>query len=127
MIYPAARIYQGRQVTLGDRVTINDFVHIWGGGGVAIGDDSMVASHCAIVSQTHDVDALRKQQKYRDTLITRGPIVIGKNVWIGASAVILPGIHIGDNAIVGAGAVVTKNVAPNTVVVGTPAYAIRTL
>ena len=55
------------------------------------------------------------------------PIHIGKNVWIGANAVVLPGVSIGDGAVIGAGAVVTKNVEPNTVVGGVPAKVIRRL
>lgn len=53
------------------------------------------------------------------------PITIGNNVWIGGSATILPGVSIGDNAVVGAGSVVTRDVAPNTVVAGNPAKVIR--
>ena len=53
------------------------------------------------------------------------PIVIGKNVWIGSHAIILKGVQIGDNAFIGAGAVVTKNVEPNSVVVGNPARTIK--
>jgi acetyltransferase-like isoleucine patch superfamily enzyme len=112
---------------LGNRVTINDFVHIWGGGGVEIGDDSMIASHCAIVSQTHDADALQKGKKYRETMVTMGPVIIGKNVWIGASAVILTGVRIGDHAIIGAGAVVTRDIPSRTIVAGSPARKLRDL
>ncbi len=125
-IYPTVRIYTGRSVTLGDRVSINDFVHIWGGGGISIGDDTMIAAHCAIVSQTHDIDALKHGLKYRDTLI-KSPIVIGKNVWLGSSVVILPGVTIGDGAVVGAGAIVTRDVPARTLVVGMPAREVRRL
>jgi maltose O-acetyltransferase len=125
-IYSTARIYGGRHVALGDRVTINDFVHIWGTGGVVIGDDSMIAAHSAIVTGTHDIEAVRKGYKYRDTMSLR-PVVIGKNVWIGTSATILPGVTIGDDAVVAAGAVVTKDVPPRTLVAGVPARSIRLL
>jgi len=101
---------------VGDRVSINAFVHIWAQGGVRIGDDSLIASHVAITSLTHVLAAA----KYADTCECR-PIEIGRNVWIGTHAVILPGVTIGDNAVVGAGAVVTQDVAAGAVVTGVPA------
>jgi maltose O-acetyltransferase len=101
---------------VGDRVSINAFVHIWALGGVTIGDDTLIASHVAITSLTHDPRA----ELYSATTQTR-PVVIGRNVWIGTHAVILPGVTIGDGAIIGAGAVVTRDVAPCAVVVGVPA------
>lgn len=101
---------------LGARVSINAFVHIWALGGVTIGDDTLIASHVAITSLTHDKHA----ELYSSSNQSR-PVVIGRNVWIGAHAVILPGVSIGDGAIIGAGAVVTRDVAARTVVVGIPA------
>ena len=127
LIYPTARIYNGRFVRLGSNVTINDFVHIWGLGGVSIGDDSMIASHCAIISQTHDVAAYAKGLKYRDTLDASKAVHIGRNVWIGAGSIVLPGVTIGDDSVVAAGAVVTRDVAARTLVAGVPANLIRSL
>jgi acetyltransferase-like isoleucine patch superfamily enzyme len=101
---------------VGDRVSINAFVHIWAQGGVRIGDDSLVASHVAITSLTHALTG----GKYSATCLYR-PVSIGRNVWIGTHAVILPGVTIGDDAVVGAGAVVTRDVEPGAVVVGIPA------
>lgn len=101
---------------VGARVSINAFVHIWALGGVTIGDDTLIASHVAITSLTHDPRA----ELYAATQQAR-PVVIGRNVWIGTHAVILPGVTIGDNAVIGAGAVVTRDVPPRTVVVGVPA------
>lgn len=101
---------------LGARVSINAFVHIWALGGVTIGDDTLIASHVAITSLTHDP----RSELFATSSQTR-PVVIGRNVWIGAHAVILPGVTIGDGAIIGAGAVVTRDVAPRSVVVGVPA------
>lgn len=112
------RIEGAEHVTLGKRVSMSPFVHILGHGGVAIGDNTMIASHAAITSITHNKSSLL----YNEENIFL-PIKIGKNVWIGAHVVILPGIEIGDNAIIGAGAVVTHNVPTNTIVVGIPARA----
>ena len=109
-------------ISLGNNVSINAFVHIWGQGGVTIGNDTLIASHVAIVTVTHDTAA----RKYCDTIIEK-PIKIGNNVWLGSHCVILPGITIGDNVIVGAGSVVTKDLEKNGVYVGSPAKWIRGL
>jgi acetyltransferase-like isoleucine patch superfamily enzyme len=110
-------IHTPRCVSIGSNCAIAEFVHIWGGGGVSIGDDVLVASHVAITSLSHDS---RSKDRYRETLVS-APVVIGDNSWIGAGAIILPGVTIGRSSIVGAGAVVTKSVPPFSVVLGVPA------
>jgi maltose O-acetyltransferase len=125
-IYSTVRIYRGSRVRLGSRVVLNDMVHIWGAGGLTVGDDTLVASHVAITTQTHDVDALSHGLLYRETSVAR-PINIGRNVWIGTGAIILPGITIGDGAIVAAGSVITRDVAEGTLVAGVPAKFVRRL
>ena len=107
-------------IVLGNHVSVNAFVHMWGHGGIIIGNDCLIASHASINSVTHDPRA----DLYRDTIIEK-EVTIGNNVWIGSHAVILPGITIGDNAIVGAGAVVTKDVPAGAIVAGAPAKIIR--
>jgi acetyltransferase-like isoleucine patch superfamily enzyme len=107
-------------ITIGSNVSINAFVHMWGHGGIIIGNDCLIASHASINSVTHDTAALL----YRETIIEK-KVTIGNNVWIGSHAVILPGITIGDNAIIGAGAVVTKDIPANKVAAGVPAKIIR--
>jgi maltose O-acetyltransferase len=103
-------------VTFGSRVSIASYVHIWGQGGVEIGDDCMIASHVAISSITHN----KYSTRYNEENIRR-PVQIGSNVWIGSGAIILPGIRIGANTIVGAGAVVTSDLPPGVIAVGVPA------
>lgn len=107
---------------VGKRVAINAFVHIWANAPVTIGDHSMLASHVRITTSTHD-PAIRPYRDHRRD----APVVIGRNVWIGSGAIVLPGITIGDNAVVGAGSVVTRDVAPDTIVAGVPARVLRTL
>ena len=107
---------------VGERVAINAFVHIWANQSVTIGDDSMIASHVQITTSTHTYDRL----PYRDHRVD-APVVIGRNVWIGSGAIILPGVTIGENSVVGAGSVVTQSIPPNSVVVGVPARVIKTL
>jgi maltose O-acetyltransferase len=125
-VYPLARIYVPSEVRLGDAVVINDFVHIWGGGGVEIGAHTIIAAGSVITSQTHDAGAYGMGRRYRDTNVAAA-VRIGRNVWIGSNAVVLPGVTIGDNSIVGAGAVVTRDIPPLSVVVGVPARVIRTV
>jgi maltose O-acetyltransferase len=109
-------------ITLGNNVGISSFVHIWGHGGVTIGDDTLIASHVSIITVTHDTNAL----KFRESTVKK-PINIGRNVWIGSHAVIMPGVTIGDNVIVGAGSVVTKDLTSNAVYVGSPAKKLKDL
>jgi maltose O-acetyltransferase len=112
---------EGQQhISIGNNASINAFVHMWGHGGITIGDDCLIASHASINSVTHDSIAAL----YRESVVER-PVTIGNNVWIGSHAVILPGITIGNNAIIGAGAVVTKNVPDNAVAAGVPAKVMR--
>jgi acetyltransferase-like isoleucine patch superfamily enzyme len=125
-LYPHVRIYGAQAVSLGRNVVINDFVHIWGSGGVELGDDTLVAAHCTITSQTHAADALRRGKLYRDTNRTAS-VKIGSNVWIGSGAIILPGVTIGDNSIVAAGAVVRSDVPSGVLVAGVPARVVRSL
>lgn len=109
-------------VHLGDRVEVNNYTIINGTGGVWIGDDTLIGPGVKIISYQHRYaagTAIRSQPS--DAL----PIRIGKDVWIGANAVVLAGIEIGDGAVVAAGAVVTRNVAPNIVVAGIPARPLK--
>jgi carbonic anhydrase/acetyltransferase-like protein (isoleucine patch superfamily) len=88
--------------------------YVQGINGVYIGDDTIFAPGVKIVSANHDPENLNSWK-------VAGPVVIGKHCWIGANAVILPGVTIGDRAVVGAGAVVTKSIPDNSTVVGVPA------
>lgn len=119
-IAPHVVIKNSHKVSIGSRCSINEFVHVWGGGGVVIGNVVLVASHVVITSQTHDTEA----QLFALTMIDK-PIVIEDNVWIGAGAVILPGVLLGKGCIVGAGAVVTRSVESDWIVTGNPARPLR--
>lgn len=120
-LYPGVVIHSPEQVEIGANVAIAEFVHIWGGGEVVIGAHTMIASHVVITSQSHCKDPGRRREQIR------AKVEIGENVWIGASAVILPGVSIGRNSIIGAGAVVTHNVPDNVVVTGVPARVMEEL
>lgn len=91
---------------------------------ITIGDNVHIVSGCNFVN--HDGGVLILRKDYPDLEITK-PIVIGNNVYIGLNCTILPGVHIGDNVIVGAGSLVTRDIPAGTVVGGVPARPIKSL
>ena len=88
-------IQNPEKVEIGNQVSIAPFVHMWGGGGIKIGDRVMIASHCAITSLSHDY-----KQENMNTTQTQGEININDDVWIGAHSVAPPGVTIGRGAVV---------------------------
>lgn len=111
----------GKNITLGQRIFINSGCKFQDQGGVLIGDDSLIGHNTVLATLNHDLTPSRRADMHP------APIVIGRGVWIGSNATILPGVTIGDNAVVAAASVVTKDVPANTVVVGSPARVVRTL
>ena len=104
-----------QMVEIGDNISIAAYVHMWGKGGINIGNRVMIGSHTAITSLTHDY----LKEVMFDTLIKKN-VIIEDDVWIGTHCIILPGIHIGKGAVIGAGTVVTRDVPPNTILSGVP-------
>lgn len=107
-------IHVGDNCYLGYNCTILDIAE------VRIGNDCMIAPNVALYTTGHSLEP-----KDRNKSGYAIPIIIGDNVWIGGSSVILPGVKIGDNSIVAGGSVVTKDVPPNVVVAGNPAKIIK--
>lgn len=106
-------------VKIGKHVFINNNTLMMARGGITIEDDVQMAADCSLLSNNHDL--------YDRQLLVCKPILVKKGAWIGARAIILPGVCVGKYAIVGAGAVVTKDVPDYAVVVGNPAHVIRML
>ncbi|WP_407356572.1 acyltransferase [Methanolobus sp. WCC5] len=106
-------------VELGNNVGIARDVVLDGRGDIKIGDETIVGFESIILTSTHRYD--RTDIPIKQQGMYSAPVIIEKNVWIGARVIILPGITISEGAIVGANAVVTKNVMPNTIVGGIPA------
>jgi len=107
-------------IEVGDNVSFGGFVHIWGAGGVRIGNRVMIGSHTAISSVTHDYT-----QEIMITTIVKKPVVIGDDVWLGTHVLIMPGVTIGKGAVIGAGAVVTMDVPSGVIVAGVPARLVK--
>ncbi len=111
----------GKNIHIGKNVFINSGCRFQDQGGIIIGDGVLIGHNAVLATLNHDINPENRSS------MTPAPIIIGKNVWIGASATILPGVTIGDGAIVAAGAVVTKNVPPNVIVGGVPAKVIKAI
>lgn len=109
-------------VRLGDRVEINNFSIINGTGGVDIGEDTLIGPGVRIISYQH---RYARNATIHSQAVDAKPIRIGRDVWLGANAIILAGVTIGDGAVVAAGAVVRRDVSAYTVVAGVPATVIK--
>lgn len=109
----------GKNITLGKDVFINSGCHFQDQGGILIGDGTMIGHNVVLATINHDLDPKNNRKNHY------APITIGKHVWIGSNATVLAGVSIGDWAVVGAGAVVTKDVPPKSVVGGIPARIIK--
>ena len=105
----------GRNITFGKEVFVNTNCTFMDRGGIIIGDGTMIGPNVSLTTLNHDPNPEKRHVTYCQ------PIRIGKQVWIGLGAIVLPGVTIGDGAIVAAGAVVTKDVPPLAVVAGVPA------
>ena len=120
-VFPPFYTDFGKNITVGENVFINACCHFQDHGGVTLGDGSQIGHNVVFATLNH---ALGPELR---AITSPAPIVLGRNVWIGSNATILQGVTIGDNAVVAAGAVVTKDVPANTVVGGVPAKVIRAI
>lgn len=111
----------GKNISLGRRVFINAGCCFQDQGGIEIGDDCLIGHQVVLATLNHDPDPQKRGNMFP------APIRLGRGVWVGSHATILPGVTVGDNAIVAAGAVVTRDVPANTVVGGVPARVLKTL
>ena len=112
----------GLNISIGRTVFIGSQCAFTGHAAIDIADEVMIAHKVNLVTAGHPVEPDQRRD-----YITAEPITIGENAWIGAAATILSGVHIGADAVVGAGSVVTHDVAAATLVAGNPAKVIRQL
>lgn len=109
-----------KPVRIGAYSQINPFTVIYGGSEIIIGDNVMIAPHCMLAAGDHNFCQVETPMRFAGG-VSKGPIVIEDNVWIGANCTITDGIHIGRDAVIGANSVVTRDVPPYEIVGGVPA------
>ena len=108
-------VHFGKSVYANFNLTMVDDTHIY------VGDCVMFGPNVTVATAAHPILPSLREKAYQYNI----PVHIGRNVWIGAGAVILPGITIGENSVIGAGSVVTKDIPPNVVAVGNPCRVLR--
>ena len=111
----------GKNITIGKDVFINSGCHFQDQGGIEIGDGALIGHNVVLATINHDLNPKENRKNHY------AAIKIGAHVWIGSNATILPGVTIGDYAVVAAGAVVTRDVSAMTVVGGVPARVLKTI
>jgi acetyltransferase-like isoleucine patch superfamily enzyme len=127
----------GGKIEIGCGCYVGEGVRIWSAGSITIGDRVLISHHVNIFdSDTHPLSASKRRAQFqaisrighpKEIDLREAPVVIGNDAWLGAMAIVLKGVTIGEGAIVGAGSVVTRDVPPWTIVAGNPAKAIREL
>lgn len=113
--FGGGHVHFGNNVYANFNLTLVDDTHIY------VGDNTMFGPNVTVATAGHPILPELRQQGYQ----YNAPIHIGENCWIGAGALILPGITIGDNVVIGAGSVVTKDIPSNVVAVGNPCRILR--
>lgn len=111
----------GYNIEIGENFYSNHNLIILDGNKVIFGDNVFIAPNCAFYTAGHPIDVNRRNQG----LEYAKPIKIGNNVWIGGNVVVLPGVTIGDNTVIGAGSIVTRDIPANVVAVGNPCRVIK--
>lgn len=118
---PYHAMWGGKHVHLGKNVYVNFNSTFVDDAQIYIGDGAMLAPNVTIVAASHPMSPKLRAEGYG----CNKPVYIGKNVWIASNVTILPGVHIGDNSVIGAGSVVTKDVPESVFAAGNPAKIIR--
>ena len=118
---PAFFCDYGFNIHVGKNVLINYQCVFIDAAPITIGDNSLIGPNCGLYCINHDLEPGRRNEGWAEGK----PITIGKNVWLGGSCTLLPGVTIGDNTVIGAGSVVTKDIPANCIAAGNPAKVIR--
>ena len=120
-VHPPFYCTSGVGTQLGNRASVGQACSFLDLGGITIGERTMISPKVTLITEGHPIEPVD-----RYAFITVAPIVIGARVWVGAAATILPGVTIGHDSVIGAGAVIAKDVPPLTVVTG-PGHVVRRL
>lgn len=122
-IRPPMRVDYGKHISIGDGTFVNFDCVFLDVAPITIGKGCQIATRVQLITAWHPLEATPRREGWEGG----SPIVIEDNVWLGASVIVLPGVCIGENSIIGAGAVVTKDIPANVVAVGNPARVLRDL
>jgi maltose O-acetyltransferase len=123
-ISEGVRIIEPNRLALGDGAGIAPGAVLDCRGGLSIGRDTMIGIDAVLLTTSHRFQSTEVPMRLQG--LDAAPLAIGADVWVGARVIILPGLSVGDGAIIGAGAVVTHDVSPYTIVAGCPAREIGT-
>lgn len=122
-INPPLFVDYGENIHIGARTFVNYNLTALDVARITIGEDCQIGPNVQLLTPTHPIDP----QPRRDKLEAAEPIVLEDNVWLGGGVIVCPGVTIGENSVIGAGAVVTKDIPANVVAVGNPARVIRSI
>ena len=122
-IKPPLRCDYGHRIRVGARTFVNYGLVALDVASIAIGDDVQIGPNVQLLTPTHPVDPVARRAKWE----AAEPIAIESNVWLGGGVIVLPGVTIGENTVVGAGSIVTKDRPPDVVAAGNPARIVRSL
>ncbi len=122
-IRPPLRVDYGHNITIGDGSWVNFGLTALDVAPIVIGQDVLIGPNCSLYTAIHPTEPGPRRAKWESA----APITLEDNVWLGGSVVVCPGVTIGDNSIIGAGAVVTRDIPANSIAVGNPACVIRAL
>lgn len=122
-IKPPLAVDYGENIHVGARTFVNSGLTALDVATITIGEDCQIGPHVQLLTPTHPLDP----QPRRDKLEAAQPITIGNNVWLGGGVIVCPGVTIGDDSVIGAGAVVTRDIPAGVLAVGNPARVLREL
>ncbi|MCK2215174.1 sugar O-acetyltransferase [Actinomadura sp. ATCC 31491] len=122
-VKPPLYVDYGENIHIGARTFVNYNLTALDVATITIGEDCQIGPGVQLLTPTHPVEP----QPRRDKLEAAKPITIGDNVWLGGGVIVCPGVSIGDDSVVGAGAVVTRDIPPGVVAAGNPARVLRPL
>ena len=122
-IRPPLRVDYGHNISIGDGSWVNYGLTVLDVAPVVIGADVLIGPNCSLYTAIHPTEPRPRRAKWESA----APITLEDNVWLGGSVVVCPGVTIGENSIIGAGAVVTRDIPANCIAVGNPARVIKDL
>ena len=123
IIHKGCIFMDAKNIVFGNNILLSHNVDLYGHGGLVIGDHAKIDSYSSIITHNHKYDQPGKLINEQGHVNEK--VIIGKDVWIGTHVVVLPGVNIGDGAVIGAAAVVTKDIPSFSVAIGNPARVIK--